>query len=221
MFGSSLAIGDFGRSAQGDLAVGVPGEGLSFPRQGAVQVFYGSSFGVGVDDEQLWHQGDGRLRGAPRPAAEVGRSLVAANFNGVTQSDLAVGAPYSGLLGMYDSTQGAGNVHVVYGGPAGLSVSGSTALPSQIWNQATLPPTDQLLVSELFGFSLAAGAFGGTGSGVDLAVGAPNAWSGKGFVQVVRGGPTGLVAAGSDVRWHQDAAGIADEGEPGDRFGGG
>jgi hypothetical protein len=218
MFGAALAIGDFGRTAQGDLAIGVPGEGLSAARQGAVAVLYGTSFGVGISDDQLWYQGAGRLKGVPKPAAEVGRSLSAANFNGISQSDLAIGAPYSRFIG-YDGAPGAGNVHVVYGGPAGLTVSGSAALPSQVFHQGDFPPVDDP-TSMLFGFSLAAGRFGSGSASADLAASAPNARSGRGFVELIRGGPVGLSAAGS-VKWHQDVTGIADEGEPGDRFGGG
>lgn len=221
MFGAALAIGDFGRSAQGELAVGIPGEGLSVPRQGAVAVFYGSSFGVSLDDEQLLYQGDGKLKDLPKASFELGRSLVAANFNGVSQHDLAIGSPYAGLLGLYESTPGAGTVHVIYGGPAGLTVSGSAAVPSQIWSRANLPPIDPTLSSELFGFSLAAGRFGRSPVGADLAASAPNAWSGAGFVRVVYGGGPGGLTADNTQRWHQNVAGIVDENEPGDRFGGG
>ena len=221
MFGAALAIGDFGRSAQGELAVGIPGEGLSVARQGAVEVFYGSSFGVSVDDEQLLYQGDGKLKDLPKPAFELGRSLVAANFNGTSQADLAIGSPYAALIGLYESTPGAGTVHVVYGGPVGLTTTGSTAVPSQIWSRANLPPVDATLSSELFGFSLAAGRFGRSPAGADLAASAPNAWSGAGFVRVLYGGgPTGLTADNTQ-RWHQNSIGVADENEAGDRFGGG
>ena len=216
MFGAALAIGNFGRSAHNELAIGVPGEGIAAPRQGAVHVFYGTSFGVGTEGQQLWYQGEGRLQGVPKPAAEVGRSLVAANFNGVSQDDLAIGAPYSPWLNL---TPGAGAVHVVYGGPAGLAASGSAALPSQVWTRANLPPPDPQLGSELFGFAVAAGTFGRSAASADLVASAPNAWSGKGFVRVLESGPVGLTSDGA--RWHQDIPTVADQAEAGDRFGGG
>lgn len=215
LFGAALAIGDFGRSAHNELAVGVPGEGLAVARQGVVQVFYGSSLGVGTELQQLWYQGAGGLQGVPKPAAEVGRSLAAANFNGISQDDLAIGAPYQPWL----TTQGAGAVHVVYGGPAGLTVSGSAALPSQVWSRANLPPPDPALGSELFGFAVAAGSFGRSAASADLVASAPNAWLGKGFVRVLESGTTGLTSGGA--RWHQDTLHVAEEAEPGDRFGGG
>ena len=67
-------------------------------------MFYGSSFGVSLDDEQLLYQGDGKLKDLPKASFELGRSLVAANFNGTSQADLAIGSPYAGLLGLYEST---------------------------------------------------------------------------------------------------------------------
>jgi hypothetical protein len=54
-FGSALAAWDFGRSAESDLAVGVPNE--DFPGlvdAGAVNVVYGSTGGLSVADNQLF-----------------------------------------------------------------------------------------------------------------------------------------------------------------------
>jgi hypothetical protein len=217
MFGAALAIGDFGRSAQDDLAVGVPGESLEVARQGAVQVFYGSSFGVAVEDEQLWRVGAGALKGEPQAAGELGRSLVATDLNGFSQDDLAIGSPYARV----DGVAGAGAVNVVYGGPAGLTLTGSVAVPDQIWTRATLPNGVAPVGSDLFGFALAAGRFGRSPGGADLAVSAPNTTGGRGLVHVLaRGGPSGLTTSNHQI-WHQNTPGILDAAELGDRFGGG
>jgi hypothetical protein len=229
MFGAALAIGNFGRTAQSDLAVGVPGESVAVARQGAAQVFYGSSFGVSVEDEQLWRVGAGSLKGEPGAAHELGRSLAAADFNGFSQDDLAIGSPYAAV----DGVPGAGAVHIVYGGPAGLTVSGSVAVPDQIWTRATLP--NALLAipvgSDLFGFALAGGRFGRSPAGADLAASAPNAagrdgsgancCAASGLVHVLAGGGPGGLSTSNHRVWHQNMPGIVDESEVGDRFGGG
>lgn len=204
--GAALAIGDFGRSAQGDLAVGIPGESDRVAREGAVQVFYGSSFGVTVADDQLWRPGAGGLAGEPRTAGEFGRSLAAGDVNGFSQDDLAIGSPYARV----DGTAGAGTVHAVFGGPAGLTTTGSASVPPQLWSRAT--------GSDLFGFALAVGDFGGGVAGARVAVSAPNAIDARGMVHVIsREGP-----GGPDYQiWHQNSPGIADHQESGDRFGGG
>jgi hypothetical protein len=207
-FGVALAIGDFGRNAREDLAVGVPGEDA---RSGAVQVFYGSSFGIDLQDDQLWKKAGvsdatQTLKGDAQPGEELGRSLSAADFNGFSQNDLAIGSPFADVAGTHD----AGSVNVVYGGPSGLTVTGSVAVPEQVLSLGT-PWSDR------FGFALAAGRFGGD-SAVRLVVSAPEAEFTRGRVHVINldtpGPPNHQV-------WHQGTTGIADNGEAGDRFGGG
>jgi hypothetical protein len=56
-FGSALAAGDFDGDGEDDLAIGVPGEGVSGKSgAGAVNVLYGSSNGLTSSDDQFWHQ---------------------------------------------------------------------------------------------------------------------------------------------------------------------
>lgn len=211
MFGAALAIGDFGRTAQGDLAVGVPGETLTVARQGVVQVFYGSSFGVSAADNQVWSAGSGAgaLGGEVHAAAEFGRSLAAADVNGFSQADLAIGSPYARI----DGIPGAGSVHVVFGGASGLTVTGSAAVPAQLWRRKPVTGGGQ------FGFALAGGEFGGSPVGERLAVGEPNAVAARGLVHVVS--REGLVGPSWQI-WHQgNPPGILDSWQSGDRFGGG
>jgi hypothetical protein len=215
-FGWSLAVGDFGRSAQLDLAVGVPGETLARTHQGATQVLYGGSFGVTAEADQLWHAGAGGLKGTPQPDAGFGRSLAAADFNGSSPADLAVGVP-----AVSPSRGATGGVHVVHGGPAGLTATGSVAAAPQLWTRALLgAPVQQ---RDGFGFALAAGRFG-NGSAADLAVASPGADrppdANTGDVHVLYGrSPTGVAATGAQI-WNQDSPGIEDGAEPGDGFGG-
>ena len=226
-FGAALAIGDFGRTAQGDLAVGVPGESAAAGRQGAVQVVYGGPSGIDVADDQIWTAGAGGLQGEPQAAAEFGRALAAGDLNGSAYADLAIGVPYA----RDGAVAGAGAVHVVNGSPAGLTTTGSAAAPPQLWTRATLPVTFPGVPpgSDLFGYALATGRLG-AGSRAALAASAPNASGrnsigavccpGSGLVHVIArsGSSTSLGAAGSQI-WSQ--FNLIDDPESGDRFGGG
>ena len=215
MLGWSLAAADFGRSAQLDLAVGVPGETVSRTRDGAVHVLYGGSFGLSADDDQLWHAGAAGMKGAPQANAELGRSLVAADFDGFSQADLAIGVPLAN-----GGQTATGAVHVVHGGPLGLTATGSAAISSQLWTRAALGVP--AAARDAFGFALAAGAFG-TGPEADLAVSTPGADrppdGNTGDVHVLYGSATGVWTTGAQL-WNQDSPGIEDAAEPGDAFGG-
>lgn len=215
VFGWSLAAGDFGRSAQLDLAVGVPAEAVSKPRQGAVHVLYGGPFGISADADQLWSAGVAGLKGTPQMGAEFGRSLASADLNGFSQADLAVGVPFANGPGAE-----VGAVHVVHGGPEGLTTTGSVAIPSQLWTRGALGAVGAS--GDAFGFALAAGQFG-RGPEADLAVSAPGADrlpdTNTGDVHALYGGPTGVSAVGAQL-WNQDSPGIEDGVEPGDWFGG-
>jgi hypothetical protein len=215
LFGWSLALGDFGRTAQLDLAVGAPGETLSRARQGAVQVLYGTPYGVTTDADQLWQAGAGGLKGAAQASAKFGRSLAAGDFNGSSQADLAVGVPN------VDGAKASGAVHVVHGGPSGLTTTGSVAVAAQLWTRAALGASVQ--AGDGFGFALAAGQFG-SGSPADLAVAAPGADRppdrNTGDVHVLYGRPTtGLFTTATQL-WNQDSPGIEEAAEPADAFGG-
>jgi hypothetical protein len=217
-FGWALAIGDFGVSAQEDLAIGVPGESAAFLKQGAVHVFYGGSFGPSGTNDQIWDEGTAGVEGDPEAGDEFGRSLAVADFDAFSQADLAIGSPLEDV----GSAPDAGAVHVIHGGPAGLSVSGSAAIPDQLWTRSATT----LGVSasgDSFGFALAAGAFG-NGPGADLGIMVPGiaqADNGSvGAAHILFGSdPIGLRTASAQL-WHQDSPGIEDQSESGDRFGG-
>ena len=215
MFGWSLAVGDFGGSVQLDLAVGVPGETLSRTRQGAVHALYGGSYGISGESDQLWSAGVSGLKGTPQTNAEFGRSLAAADFNGFSQTDLAVGVPFAS-----GSSTAAGAVHVVHGGPLGLTATGSVATPSQLWTRGALGAV--VASGDAFGFALAAGKFG-SGLEADLAISAPGADrlpdQNTGDVHVLYGGATGVWTTGAQL-WNQDSPGVEEAAEPGDGFGG-
>ena len=136
----------------------------------------------------------------------------AQDFNGDGYADLAAGAPGENL----GRTLDAGAVLVLYGSAAKLAAAGN-----QFLFQGSGGVPGSAAAGDAFGSALAHGDFDGDGYD-DLAVGAPfeelGALADVGTVTILRGGPSGLSGAGAQV-WHQDAAGIVDAAETGDRFG--
>jgi hypothetical protein len=75
-FGHSLAIGNFGKGPQQDLAVGVPGEDVgSIENAGAVNILYGSAAGVATQGNMLLTQDSDGSDDAAEPFDLFGRSL--------------------------------------------------------------------------------------------------------------------------------------------------
>ncbi|MFC7587169.1 FG-GAP repeat protein [Nonomuraea antimicrobica] len=96
-FGAALATGDFNGDDRADLAIGVPGEGLSANQRamdygdGTVDVLYGSRAGLRTDRTEAWSQNT--LDGKPRYYDRFGASLTAGDFNGDGNDELAIGVP--------------------------------------------------------------------------------------------------------------------------------
>ncbi|GAA3468488.1 FG-GAP-like repeat-containing protein [Nonomuraea roseola] len=90
-FGGSLAAADFDADGRDDLAIGVPGEGLSANQRamdygdGMVHVRYGTG------RWEAWTQR--LLKGTPRYSDRFGAALAAGDFNGDGDAELAVGVP--------------------------------------------------------------------------------------------------------------------------------
>jgi hypothetical protein len=213
--GSSLAAGDFNGDGFSDLAIGAPYETLPIDGDtasdaGVVLVLYGSAGGLALAGAQAWSQDSPGIAEQVEDGDAFGTALAAGDFDGDGSDDLAIGAPGEGFPG----ADGAGAVHVLYGGVGGLTSAGS-----QIWSLA-----DPLLVGEAdaadqFGFSLAAGDFDGDGHD-DLAIGVPNDGGGggarTGSVNVLLGGVGGLDDSGNQ-QWY--GLGVSAAYEAGARFG--
>jgi nucleoside phosphorylase len=214
-FGTALAAGNFGKSSQADLAIGVAEEDVGATTDaGAVNVLYGSSTGLTASGDQFWHQNSSGIADAAEAFDSFGSVLAAANFGKGSQADLAIAGWEEGVGAITD----AGAVNVLYGSSTGLTASGD-----QFWHQ-NVPGVagDGAEEFDGFGFGLAAANFGKS-TQADLAVGAWTEDVGNltnaGAVNVLYGSSTGLTASG-DQFWHQNVTGVNDDGaEVGDTFG--
>jgi glucose/arabinose dehydrogenase len=204
---------DFDGDGDADLAAGARGEDRTgAPDAGMVQVFSGASGGIAVADDARFFQGEGGVAGLLEGRDQTGAALACGDFDGDGYADLAVGAPGETIGGLAK----AGAVHVLYGGPGGLSGNGD-----QMWRQGSGGVKGEAERRDQFGAALASGDFDGDGFD-DLAVGAPGeriaGARDAGTVNVLYGGGSGLGAAGN-MRLDQAVAGVLDEAETGDRFG--
>lgn len=215
-FGYAVAHGDFNDDGFEDLAVGVADEGITntpappIARAGAVDVIYGTVYGLRPTNRQLWRQGGGGIGDAAEAGDRFGRSLAVGDFNKDGYDDLAIGVPYEDLGNVVD----AGAVHVLYGSPTGLS---TTSVADQFWHQNKAGIPDRVEAHDLFGYTLTAADFNADGYD-DLAVGS---WeNGPGIAHVIYGSNNGLSAQTVPAqRWYQGGHGLGDVPEPSDWFG--
>lgn len=213
LFGAAIATGDFNGDGFDDVAIGVPGEDLGANVDaGAVNVIYGSSSGLNISNNQMWHQNTAGIAGGAEDNDRFGAALGAGDFNGDGFTDLAVGVPGESI----NDIQDAGMVNVIYG-----SLSGLTNVGDQAWHQDTAGIFGVSEQGDNFGAALAVGDFDANGRD-DLAVGVPREdiklVEDAGVVNVIYGTTSGLTAANDDM-WHQNIGGIGGMVEVGDRFG--
>jgi len=194
-FGAGLALGNFGKGARKDLAIGEPGRDVGTHNSaGALWVLYGGPGGIGDGGIQKITEDSPNVMGTSANFNAFGVSLAAANYGHSSLTDLAVGSPLHKAGGV----PGAGAVIVLYGSTKGL-----TGTNSQIWSPASagLHGSDN---PESFGRSVAAGNLGHD-SRADLLIGAPDTEvpvSGSdvakaGAAYVVYGTANGLASAGA------------------------
>jgi hypothetical protein len=213
-FGAALAGGDLNGDGEADLAVGAPGESIGTNSgAGAVEVLYGSASGVTSAGNQLWSQNSASILDGAEASDSFGAALAAADLNGDSQGDLAIGVPAENIG---TTKPDAGAVNVVYGSGGGLTSTGN-----QFWTQNSPEILDAADSGELFGAALAAADFNGDGE-ADLAAGVPGESVGTiqsgGTVNAIYGSAAGLTSTGNQV-WTQNSAGVLDAAEAGDSFG--
>ena len=213
-FGYTLAAGNVGGNGFADLAIGVPYEDYGSRRDaGAVNVIYGSPYGLVWSGNEIWYQSSLHAKEGSETGDGFGRSLAIGNLGKSGYADLAVGVPYEDRYGRTNS----GAVDVIYGSTSGLAAAGS-----QFWSQDSFGVNDTAESYDMFGYRLAAGNFGKSGY-ADLAVGVPYEDYAKGryndgAVNVIYGATNGLTWSGDQI-WSQDTPGIGNTAENSDLFG--
>ncbi|MFF5205964.1 FG-GAP repeat protein [Streptosporangium sp. NPDC000396] len=111
-FGAALATGDFNADGRADLAIGVPGEGLTDNQRamdygdGTVDVVYGSPSGLRTAASEAWSQRS--LKGEPRYFDRFGAALAAGDLNGDGDDELVVGVPGENAVQVLPGTRSGG-----------------------------------------------------------------------------------------------------------------
>lgn len=181
-------VADFDGDGFGDLAVGVPGEGVAgVPTAGGVNVLYGSSSGIGSARNQFWSRTSAGVVGTAQSGSAFGDATAVGDFNQDGFSDLAIGAPYDEVGSLTD----AGSVTILYGSASGLTASGN-----QLWSEASAGVSASA-DSQWFGYAMAAGDYNDDGF-ADLAIGVPSQTTSQGLnagaVLVLYGSASGLTS---------------------------
>jgi hypothetical protein len=196
-FGTSLAAGDFDANGRDDLAIGVPHEDVgSIADAGAVQVIYGSFWGLRSTGTAGWTQNTAGVWGGSEASDRMGVSLAAGNFDGMPGDDLAIGVPREDIGSIFD----AGAVQLLFGSPDGLD-DGSFG-----WYQGVPWIGESFEAGDRLGTAMAAGDVDGDGR-ADLVVGVPQESYGS---RVYGGGFHVVFSAGTGLNvnenqfWHQN-----------------
>jgi hypothetical protein len=199
-FGYRLEVGDFNDDGFDDLVVAAIREGWSVdPDAGCVHVFYGSADGPRTDNDQRFVAEVGGLAGNRGLGDFLGEALAVGDFDDDGYDDLAFAAPSRDVNGV----DRAGQVHVVFGTPGGLTVAGQQLLDDGDFG-GTIEDGD------LFGLALAAGNFDQSGASCwslpcydDLAIGVPGqtvlGHVDAGKVLVAPGGAAGVQTTGVEI----------------------
>ena len=212
-FGSTLTTGDFNGDGYDDLVAGSPDLDLIGAADGgAVDIAYGSFFGLDLLNTDFFSQDTSSIVGVAEAGDQFASSLASGDFNGDGYDDLAVGVAGEDWGTVTDS----GSVNLMYG-----SVLGITAMGDNQLTQNDLIGGGVAEAFDGFGTTLAVGDFNLDGYD-DLVVGSPNeTWRSAvsaGAVDVIYGSASGLTGLDHQL-WTQDTFGVQDMAESFDNFG--
>jgi FG-GAP repeat len=197
-FGSALASGEFNGDDYSDLAIGVPGEDITFggsakANTGRVVIIYGSPAGLAASGSNMVRapQSFDLLNGNPQMTlsveyvvpenANLGQALAWGDFDGDGFGDLAIGAPkltvkHNEFLHFFAETE-SGGVWVLYGSANGIQLSRDQfftpdgTVGHRDGDEFTSIDADT--TGYHFGAALTAGDFDANGAD-DLAIGIPD-----------------------------------------------
>jgi hypothetical protein len=206
---------DFDNNGRADAVVSIDQEDIGAVRDaGAVDVFYGSPFINRFSRDQFLSNATPGMAGNVEYAERFGDATAAGDFDGDGFDDLAIG-DWGATI---DTFKAAGQVHILYGGPSGLTMSGYQHVDEATAGVESNPqPQDQ------FGRALAAGDVNGDGMD-DLVVGVPRknlgGASNAGAVHVFEGGASGLTF-NNDLFFRQGSSFLGDSADNEDIFGSG
>lgn len=219
LLGYSSATGDFNGDGIDDLAVSAPYVAvLGLQRAGRVEVFFGSSEGLGDGPDRLLTQLDAMPSSECGEVEEFdffGRSLVAGDFNGDGRDDLAVGASLEDIDAKGVAVENNGIVQIFLG----QADTGFTASDCLSYGLGELP--GEAHENTVFGQALAVGDFQGDGFD-DLAIGSPGARVGEdpsGTVTVLHGRADGHFDQAAAQVWSLASPGIPSDPTFSDDFG--
>ncbi len=208
---------DFNGDGFDDLAIGSPEEDIGAVQDaGAVNVVYGSHYGLTANFDNFWRQGSLAILQTAEPGDKFGSALAAGDFNNDTWSDLAIGVPFEDINSALGTITDAGVVHVILGSANGLTPGGN-----KVFRQGADSLNGDAAAGDLFGYSLTTGYFNND-MFADLAIGVPGQRVGNfihaGAVQVLYGSSSGLTGL-NDVIIDQESSGIAGTSQTDDKFG--
>jgi hypothetical protein len=158
-FGAALAVGDFGKTSVGDLAIGSPTEDIgSQVDAGFVGFLYGDSTNglTNVGAESRVPQPN--FNYGPPDGGELGASLAAGNFGSGTRKDVAAGIPLFPQFAGDPANSAFGLVGVLYGRANGISQGVSSPDLSLLDESHTTGLGDDREGGDMFGAALAPSA---------------------------------------------------------------
>jgi hypothetical protein len=168
-FGAALAAGRLGTDNFADLVIGGPGENGG---DGAIFIIRGGATGLVTTQTSVVQPADIGADGGA-----FGSALAVGNVIGLSHADVLVGAPDTdaGIL------QNTGAVHLLIGNPTTVST-----VNAQHFDAAADGEFYQ--TNGKFGASVAVGDFFADDGELDLVIGSPGRYSGKGTMSLARGG---------------------------------